>query len=303
MESRTASRLADFSLCSSKQDPDTVWRNLAAYYQMSWPGVLMDWWDVDRAINAFAESLHRDRSVADYWASVRSITEALRTVRYPSAKERDDARVRFESLVSVLKERRAAASERSSYLLEQIRLYARYDRTTSTDVILSFASLATYGPEGRDLLLKYEEHLKYARDFFMEKRSELTRDDSSAAYELLRAARESLNDLWGRHKQRMAADAEARHAARKAASEQWRARQMDFLRDRERDYERIEAEIGKLLTNRQRLQHEYDNARSGSYRERMGRWIVEGDEKISQKRSRLEGLARTIREVRDKLSK
>ncbi len=247
----------------------------------------------------------------DVWCAIKGIGQAFKESWFPTAKDRQVAWKRFQSIVARVKasqerarrefEERLRESERH---LEHIRSYAwkATPSSESADAILAIATgglsvlikagiEAILGPfdERKLELQKCSEALKEGWAYLSQNKEKMLGKHKKEAFEALSNASESLGrawDLWrtGREQaiEHYRSQKRAAWEARQAKREAWESRMRENLSKLEDRLDQLQSALGRRRRNLSKLEDMRDSARSDSFRERVDGWIADEHERIAE---------------------
>ena len=266
----------------------------------------------------------------DVWSEIKNIGQAFKESWFPTAKDRQVAWNRFQSIVARVKasqerarrefEERVRESERH---LQQILSYAwrATPSSGSADTILAIATgglsvlikagiEAILGPfdERKLELQKCSEALKEGWSYLSKNKGKMLGKHKKEAFDALSKASDSLRrawDTWKTGRQRAIehyrAEKRAAREARHAKREAWESRMRDNISKLEDRLDRLESALHRRQSNLSRFEDMRSSARSVFYRERVDGWISDERKKIAEIQRKINQIKAWISDTKAKL--
>jgi len=266
----------------------------------------------------------------DVWREIKNTGQAFKESWFPTAKDRQVAWNRFQSIVAKVKasqerarrefEERLRESERH---LKQIRSYAWRATPSSefADVILAIATgglsvliktgiEAILGPfdERKLELQKCSEALKEGWSYLSQNKGEMLGKHKKEAFDVLSRASDALGRAWdvwktGREQalEHYRSQKRAAWEARQAKREAWESRMRENLSKLEDRLDRLESALDRRRKNLSKLEDMRDSARSDSFTERVEGWIADEHDRIAEIERKIDQVKGWISETEAKL--
>ncbi len=273
----------------------------------------------------------------DVWSEIKSIGQAFKESRFPTAQDRQATWNRFQSIFANVKSCQERGREKfeervreSKYHLEQILSYA--ERATSpsgsADALLAICTggLSVLIKAGIDAILgpfddrkfelqKCSEAMKEGWVYLSQNKGQMFGKDKQEAFEALKKASEALHEAWdewksarreaiGQYHAEKQATWEARRAKRKAwiaKREAWEERMRENISKLEDRLDRLESALDHRKNNLSKLEDMRDSAWSDSFRDRVEEWIDEENARISDIESKIDQIKGWISDIEAKL--
>ena len=266
----------------------------------------------------------------DVWSEIRSIGQAFKGSRLPSAEDRQEAWIRFQSIIRHVKECQEKAKEmfeerlrESEDHLEQILSYAERATPSSAldDVILTIATAglnvviregisAILGPfdERKMELQQCNEAMREGWAHLSKNKSVMLGKHKQEAFHALKKAADSLTASWdtwreGRQEaiERYRAEKQELWEARQAKREAWETRIRENISKLEDRLGRLESALDHRQSILSNLEDKRDSAWSDDFRERIDDWISEEEERISDIERKIDQIKEWISDSEEKL--
>lgn len=185
----------------------------------------------------------------EHWASIKTVRDSFKGVRFSTRDAHQATWNRFQSIVENFKAKqeshfreRHSAGEASRYHLERVRSLSNFDYVSDLEILwdifsgpsrmvgkIALDAIFGQSNEEKERLQQYSQTLKGAWNYFNSHKDDLRGDDRALAYASLNAAQERLNDMWAKWKDERQQISDKDRAAKKARSEEWRARQIERI--------------------------------------------------------------------------
>lgn len=266
----------------------------------------------------------------DVWSEIKNIGQAFKESRFPTAKDRQAAWSRFQSIVAKVKacqararreiEKRVHVSERH---LDQIRSYA-WKATPSSELADAIIALATGGlsvlikagieailgpfDERKLELQRCSEALKEGWTYLSKNKGEMLGKHKKEAFEALSSASDKLERAWNIWKRGREQKIEHYHNQKRAAweahqakQEAWETRMKENLSKLEDRRDRLESALDRRRKNLSKLEDMRNSARSDSYRARVDGWIDEEHDRIAEIERKIDQVKEWISKIEAKL--
>jgi flagellar motor switch/type III secretory pathway protein FliN len=273
----------------------------------------------------------------DVWVEIKSVGQAFKQSRFPTAQDRQVAWNRFQSIIANVKacqERTKKLFEEkvreSEYHLEQILSYAE-KATPSSRLVDALFAICTGGSsilinesinailgsfdERKIELQKCNEAMKEGWAYLSQNKGQMFGKDKQKSFEALKKASEILHEAWNEWKsaRREATEQyltekqaawEARQAKREAwiaKREAWEERMRENISKLEDRLHRLESVLGRRQSNLSKLVDMRDSAWSDSYRDRVEEWINEENDRISDIQRKIDQIKEWVSDMEAKL--
>jgi len=273
----------------------------------------------------------------DVWGEIRSVGQAFKGSRFPTAQDRQRAWDRFQSIIANVKACQEKAREKfeervreSKHHLEQILSYVEgaTPSSESSDALLAICTgglsvliragiAAILGPfdERKLELQRCSEILKEGWTYLSQNKAEMLGNHKKEAFDALKKASEALHEAWDRWKSARGEAIEQYHAEKQAAWEARQAKREAWIAKKEAWEERMKENISKLedrldhledalerrQSNLSKLEDMRDSAWSDSYRDRVEEWIDAENDRISNIESKIDQIRGWISDMEAKL--
>jgi len=266
----------------------------------------------------------------DVWRRIKNTGQAFKESWFPTAKDRQVAWNRFQSIVARVKasqerarrefEERLRKSERH---LEQIRSYA-WRATPSSELADTILTIATGGlpvliktgieailgpfDERKLELQKCSEALKEGWSYLSQNKGEMLGKHKKEAFDALSRASDALGKAWDTWKkgrkqalERYRSQRRAAWEARQAKREAWESRMRKNLSKLKDRLHQLESALDRRRRNLSKLEDMRDSARSDSFRKRVEGWIADEHDRIAEIKRKIDQVKGWISETEAKL--
>lgn len=273
----------------------------------------------------------------DVWGEIKSVGQAFKGSRFPTAQDRQAAWDRFQSIIANVKACQERAREKfeervreSKYHLEQILPYV--ERATppseSTDALLAICTggLSVLIKAGIDAILgpfderklelqRCSEILKEGWAYLSQNKAEMLGKHKKEAFDALKKASEALHEAWDKWKSARGEAIEQYHAEKQAAwearqakreawiakREAWEGRLRENISKLEDRLDHLESALGRRQGNLSKLEDMRDAAWSDSYRDHVEEWVDEENDRISDIERKIDQIKGWISDMEAKL--
>lgn len=219
----------------------------------------------------------------EVWASIKSIGEAFRVVRYPTKQAKDEAWARYRAMVDAVVEQRDRANERSEEIVSEIQLHLDRVCTSKSSMFGAIVDGVVDGLAGvdeeqslnewRDELLEASDEMRAAQELYSTSKGEIVGKHRHDIGPAIHRTKESLDYEWETY--------------RKARRDLWRER-LDERIAKKREYlghlwERLETRRAHM----DRLEGMHADAKSDEFESKVEEWMDEERERIEEIESRI----------------
>lgn len=290
------------------------------------------------SLETLVDEAERERGKwKDVWGKIKSVGQAFKESRFPTAQDRQAAWDRFQSIIANVKACQERARKKfeervreSKYHLEQILSYAER-ATPSSELADALLAICTGGlsvliKAGLDAILgpfddrkfelqKCRETMKEGWAYLSQNKGQMFGRDKQEAFEALRKASKALHEAWDRWKSARREAIEQYHAEKHAAwkarqakretwiakKEAWEERMRENISKLEDRLDRLESVLERRQSNLSKLKDMRDSAWSDSYRDRVEEWIDDENDRINDIERKIDQIKKWISDMKAKL--
>jgi hypothetical protein len=262
------------------------------------------------------------------WEQIRLIGASFKGIRYPTPEERQQAWLRFQSLIQQVREAQAKDDELRKPLMEESERH-RDDIIAQAknaippsgfeeglaDALLApikmigaLASRLLPGEptdERKDMLLACSAALKRGWDMLSDYKGAMLGRHKQEAFEALTHSKGVLDAAWEKWKEGQHEAYEVRQQAREERATKhaaWRERVEDRIERLQDGLRRLLAAQARKEAHIEELREKRDSAWNDNFRELVEGWIEEEEERLREIREKIESAERCLEEEREKLS-
>jgi len=264
-------------------------------------------------VERLADQLRGDHASlrwGEIWGEIKALSQELKSARFNTKEERDEAWARFQDIVGDVKiiqetqkrkqhEREIVSESHKKWILHYVHRAHPVTGIISDLIDAGANVIGQFLPGGetdqkKDELQSCSENLHRARQELSEKKGEMLGRDKHEVFEAIKEAQEALNAAWERWREAKS----AAHAARQSA---WRERIMHRIANLEERLSTLYDKLSKAESHLAELESKRASAWNDSFRDRVDGWIAEAQDRIDGLRGKVREVEGWLDEERGKL--